>query len=163
MNEVEDQIRNTLRSERVQRLLSERAMALMDRVRSNGGDLRKAAAGMAGVEVKTTPEFGKEGQAEGIGAANYLDEAFRRDVGSVFGPVNVSGSTFILKVAGKTAADMSRMAEQRYDILLRLKSQKAQQRRDLFEDGLLQHLKDKGVVKIHQDTVKRLIDSYKSS
>ncbi|MCC6366195.1 MAG: hypothetical protein IT165_21975, partial [Bryobacterales bacterium] len=59
--------------------------------------------------------------------------------------------------------DMSKLPEQRYDTLLRLKSRKAQERKDLFEDGLVQYLKSKGVIKIHQDTVKRLIESYKNS
>lgn len=162
LKEVEDQIRTTIRNERAQRLLAERSTSLMERVKGNGGDLTKAIAGM-GLEVKKTPEFGRDGQAEGIGAANYLDEAFRRDPGSVFGPVNVGGANFVCRVVSKSPADMSKLNDQRFDILLKLKGQKAQLRRDLFEDGLLQHLKNTGVVKIHQDTLKRLVDSYKNS
>jgi len=160
--EVQDQIRNTITSERAQRLLSERSTALMEKVKSMGGDLRKAAASM-NLEVKSSGEFGREGQVEGIGPASMVDEAFRRDIGAVFGPVNASGANVVCKVTAKTPADMAKLAEQRFDILLRLKGKKAQERRDLFEDGLLQYLKAKNIVKIHQDTVKRLVDSYKNS
>ncbi|MBV6430635.1 MAG: Peptidyl-prolyl cis-trans isomerase D [Bryobacteraceae bacterium] len=162
LSEVEGQIRQAIVNERAQRLLAERSNELLKKVREMGGDLKKAAAAMK-MEVKSTPSFGREGQAEGIGAAQYLEQAFRSDVGAVFGPVNVTGVNYVCKVTGKTPADMSKLPEQRYDTLLRLKSRKAQERKDLFEDGLVQYLKSKGVIKIHQDTVKRLIESYKNS
>lgn len=160
--EVEAQIRKTLISERAQRLLADRSKTLIDKVKALGGDLRKAAASM-NIDVKTSAEFGRDGNVEGLGTANYLEEAFRRDVGAVFGPVNVTGANFVCKITAKSAPDMSRMADQRFDILLRLKGKKAQERRDLFEDGLLQFLKQKGAVKIHQDTMKRLVESFKTS
>ncbi|MBL8179484.1 MAG: peptidylprolyl isomerase [Bryobacterales bacterium] len=162
LNEVESEIRKTIASERTNRIVSERSAALLDKVKAIGGDLRKAAASM-GLEVKTSPEFGREGNVEGLGTANYVEEAFRRDVGAVFGPVNVNGPLFVCKITGKTPPDMSRFNEQRYDLLLRLKGQKAQERRDLFEDGILNTLQQRGVVKIHQDVIKRLIDTFKNS
>ncbi|MBL8231901.1 MAG: peptidylprolyl isomerase [Bryobacterales bacterium] len=160
--EVESQVRSTIQNERAQRVFQERSSQLMDQVRNAGGDLRKAAAAMK-LEVKTTNEFSRESNAEGIGPGNSLDEAFRRDVGSVFGPVNLGGTNYVCKVVKKTPADMSAFEQQKFDILLRLKGRKAQERKDLFEDGLLQHLQKKGVVKINKDAVKRLVDSYKSS
>lgn len=162
LSEVEAEIRKTIASERANRLLNDRATALLDKVKSMGGDLRKAAASM-GIEVKTAPEFGRDGNVEGLGTANYVEEAFRRDVGAVFGPVNVNGPIFICKTTGKTPPDMSKFNEQRFDMLLRLKGQKAQERRDLFEDGILHELQQRGVVKIHQDVIKRLIDTFKNS
>ncbi|MBL8222095.1 MAG: peptidylprolyl isomerase, partial [Bryobacterales bacterium] len=162
LNEVEAEIRKTIASERANRLLNDRATALLDKVKSMGGDLRKAAASM-GIEVKSAPEFGRDGNVEGLGTANYVEEAFRRDVGAVFGPVNVSGPIFICKTIGKTPPDMSKFNEQRFDMLLRLKGQKAQERRDLFEDGILHNLQQRGIVKIHQDVIKRLIDTFKNS
>lgn len=162
LSEVEHQIRETITNERVQRLLTERSNALLEKVKANKGDLRQAAASLK-LEVKTSPFFNREGQVEGIGTASYLEEAFRRDVGAVFGPVTVSGMNFVCKVVEKKPADLSKLAEQRYDIQLRLKQRKAQERKDLFEDGLLQELKRKGVVKIHQDVVNRLVETYKNS
>lgn len=162
MNEVESQMRTAIVSERAQRLLMERSSALMDKVRAENGDLRKAAAALK-MEVKTSSEFGRDGNAEGIGPGTNLEEAFKRDVGAVFGPVTVSGSTFVCKIAKKSAADMGLFEAQKFDILLRLKGKKAQERKDLFEDGLMQHLQKKGIVKIHKDTVKRLVESFKNS
>lgn len=162
LSEVESQIRTSITSERANRLVNDRAKALLDKVQAMGGDLRKAAASM-GLEVKSSAEFGRDGNVEGLGPANYVEEAFRRDVGAVFGPVNAAGPLFVCKITAKTPPDMSKMNEQRYDLLVRLKGQKAQERRDLFEDGLLEYLKKKGVVKIHQDVVKRLVDTYKNS
>jgi len=162
LSEVEAEIRKTIASERANRVLNDRATALLDKVKSLGGDLRKAAASM-GIEVKSAPEFGRDGNVEGLGTANYVEEAFRRDVGAVFGPVNVSGPIFICKTTGKTPPDMAKFNEQRFDLLLRLKGQKAQERRDLFEDGILHNLQQRGIVKIHQDVIKRLIDTFKNS
>jgi peptidyl-prolyl cis-trans isomerase D len=163
LSEVESQIRNSIQSERAQRMLSERSAAIMEKTRAAGGDLRKAAADMK-LTVATTNEFGPDGNAEGIGGAQPLGEAFRRDVGTVFGPINVAGVNYICKVVGKVPADMSKLESQRYDLLLKLKSKKAQgERRDVFQDGLIQYLKAKGVVKIHDNMIKRLVDSFKST
>ncbi len=162
LSEVEGQIRQSLIGERAQQLLQTRSAAVMAKVQALGGDLKRAAAEFK-LEVKSAPEFGREGNAEGIGASSHLEEAFRRNIGEVFGPVNVSGPNFICKVTGKTPADMSKFADYRFDILLRLKGRKAQERKDLFEDGLLQHLQKAGVIKIHKETVDRLIATFKNS
>jgi hypothetical protein len=134
----------------------------MNKLREVGGDLAKAAAAFK-LTVKHAPEFGRDGAAEGIGQANYLEEGFKRDVGAVFGPVSVSGSNFICKVANKVPADMSKLAEQRFDLMLRIKQRKAQERKELFEDGLMTELQKKGVIKMHKATIQRLVDSYKGS
>lgn len=160
--EVESQVRQVIVSERAQALLASRSKEFMDKLRANNNDLRKTAAAMK-LEVKTAPEFSRDGSAEGIGPANYLEEGFRREVGAVFGPVNVNGSIIVARVSSKTPADMAKLNEQRYDLLIRLKGKKAQERRELFEDGLIQQLKASGKVKIHADALKRLVDSYKSS
>ncbi|MBI3684101.1 MAG: peptidylprolyl isomerase [Acidobacteria bacterium] len=162
LGEVEHQIRQSITNERAQRLVTQRSQEFVEKAKAMGGDLRKAAAALK-LEVKTTADFGRDGQVEGIGSASYLEEAFRHDVGTVFGPVNVTGGSFVCKVIAKIPPNMSKLPEMQFDILLRLKGRKAQERRDLFDDGLLHYLRQKGVVKIHQDTVKRLIDSYKGS
>jgi peptidyl-prolyl cis-trans isomerase D len=162
LSEVESQVRSTIQNERSQRIFQERSAQLMDAVRNSGGDLRKAAAGLK-LEVKTTNEFNRDGNAEGIGPGNNLEEGFRRDVGAVFGPVNIGGTNYVCKVIKKIPANMAGFEQQKFDLLLRLKGRKAQERKDLFEDGLLQYLQRKGVVKINKDAVKRLVDSYKNS
>jgi hypothetical protein len=41
-----------------------------------------------------------------------------------------------------------------------LKQQKARDRATLFEDGLKKRLQDQGKLKIHQDVITRLVQSY---
>lgn len=160
--EVEGQIRQNIINERTQRVLAERSKEIVEKVKAAGGDLRKVAAGYK-LEVKTANEFSRESQVEGIGPSSYFEEAFLLNAGGVFGPVSINNSNFICKVTAKRPADMAKFKDQQFDILLRLKGRKAQERKDLFEDGLIQFLKQKGVIKIHQDTLKRLMDSYKNS
>ena len=45
-------------------------------------------------------------------------------------------------------------------IVLALKQKKAQERKELFEDGLMTQLIKEGKVKKNQDTIKRLVTSY---
>ncbi|MBI4905586.1 MAG: peptidylprolyl isomerase [Acidobacteria bacterium] len=162
LNEVESQIRQNITNERTQRMLTDRSREIVEKVKAAGGDLRKVVAGYK-LEIKTANEFSRASQVEGIGASSYFEEAFLLNVGGVFGPVNINNSNYICKVTAKKPADMAKFNEQKFDILLRLKGRKAQERKDLFEDGLVQFLKQKGIVKIHQDTLKRLMDSYKNS
>lgn len=162
LSEVEGQIKQSLASTKSQQILSAKTQEAMEKLKGFGGDMKKLAAAMK-LTPKTTAEFGRDGAAEGIGSASYLEEAFRRDVGSVFGPVNVNGKNYICRVASKSAADMGKLADQRFDLLLKLKQRKAQERKDLFEDGLMQRLQDEGVVKMHKDTIKRVVDGYKTS
>jgi hypothetical protein len=143
-------------------LMVSRTATAMQLVRTVGGDLNKLARELK-LTVKKAPEFGRDGSAEGIGAASYLEEAFRRNVGDIFGPVNVSGNNFICKVVAKTPADMSKLAGQRGDLLMKIKSRKAQERKELFEDGLLTALIRQGKVKLHKDAIQRIAESYKGS
>lgn len=160
--EVEAQIRQELINKKASELLVSRTATAMQLVRTVGGDLNKLAKELK-LTVKKAPEFGRDGSAEGIGAASYLEEAFRRNVGDIFGPVNVGGNNFICKVVAKTPADMGKLAEQRADLLMKIKSRKAQERKDLFEDGLLTALIRQGKVKLHKDTIQRIAESYKGS
>ena len=46
--------------------------------------------------------------------------------------------------------------------MLSLKQRKAQERKDLFEDGVMTRLIKEGKVKKNQDTIKRLVNQYQS-
>ncbi|MBI3209604.1 MAG: hypothetical protein HYZ37_11990 [Candidatus Solibacter usitatus] len=83
------------------------------------------------------------------------------NVGGFFGPVTVNGNNYICKVVSKKEPDMSQFDLQKFDLLLRVKGRKAQERKELFEDGLVHYLKQKGTVRIHQETLKKLIDSFR--
>ena len=55
---------------------------------------------------------------------------------------------------------MSQLPAQRDSILLSLKRKKAQERRELFEDGLVTQLVKEGKVKKYQDNIKRLLTNF---
>ena len=65
----------------------------------------------------------------------------------------------VARLNAKTDADMSKMADDRSNLITGIKGRKAQERKDLFEDGLVNRLIDKGKIKINQDIIRRLIDS----
>ena len=57
---------------------------------------------------------------------------------------------------------MSKLPQQREDIVLQLKSKKAADRQSLFQDSILSDLIQRGKVKKHQQVIDRLIAQYRS-
>lgn len=160
--EVKEQIRVTLRMERGGKLIEQRAQEAFEKAKAMGGDLAKVAAAM-GLEFKKVPEFTREGVAEGIGSAQYVEEAFRREPGGLIGPISANNNRYICKVTGRMPADMVKFQEQRQELLGKVRQRKTQERKDLFEEGILQYLQRKGKVKVNQDAIKRITDSYRNS
>ena len=86
-------------------------------LKQNGGDLQAIAKAL-GLTVTSTDFFPRSGAAEGIGSASFLGKAFDLPVGSSFGPIDVGNQTIIGKVTGRQDADMSKLPQQRDDIVL---------------------------------------------
>jgi hypothetical protein len=125
----------------------------------SSGDLNAIAKAIGG-EVKSTQPFTVEGAADGIGPASYLQEAFQKPVGAMVGPISLGTGVFLAKVAEKQVADAATLAAGRDQLVLSIKQRKAQERKELFEDGLLTKLIKEGKVKKNQDTIKRLVNQY---
>jgi peptidyl-prolyl cis-trans isomerase D len=157
--EAESQVRDAIVKNRLAVAVQTHAKELLDKARADGGDLAKAAKSI-GLEVKTTNDFGRNDSVEGIGSAAYVQEAFGRPDGTIFGPVSVTDATLIGKVVSHVPPDMSKLAEQRNAIRDDIKSQKARDRNTLFEAGLREALVKQGKIKYHEDVIKRLIASY---
>ena len=160
--EVEGQIRERLTAEKLGQLLDQRANELVEKVKQSNGDLKKAAQSM-GLDFKTPPEFTRQGAIEGLGSASSLQAAFSAPLGDILKPVTVGDQRFVCKVVGRTAADESDMAAQRDSLLEQLKSQRAREHVELFEEGIRDQLVKQGKVKIHQDVINRLVSSYRGS
>ncbi|OYW08368.1 MAG: hypothetical protein B7X34_08775 [Acidobacteriia bacterium 12-62-4] len=126
-----------------------------------GVDLAKLAKSLGG-ELKTTAEFGRDGAAEGIGDAAYFADAFVKPVGTIIGPVTMPEQVVIARVAAKVEADLSKLATEREGMVSALKGRKSQERKDLFEDGLVHRLVEQGKIKINTDAIKKLQNSYRS-
>jgi peptidyl-prolyl cis-trans isomerase D len=161
-DEVKGQIKDAIVQPRLLLLVQDRARELIAKATSAGGDLAKAAKA-AGFDVKTSAEFARDGNVEGVGSASYLQEGFIKPEGTVFGPISTGDGAVVAKVVRKVAADPSKLAEQRAQIRDDIKGQKARDRNALFESGLKQDLLKSGKLKIYQDVVTRIISSYRAS
>jgi peptidyl-prolyl cis-trans isomerase D len=161
-DEVKDQIRDAIVQPRLQVLIQDRARDMMTKATAAGGDLAKVAKA-AGFDVKTSDEFARDANVEGVGSANYLQEGFIKPEGSIIGPVATAEGMVVAKVIKKIAPDPAKLSEQRVQIRDDIKSQKARDRNSLFEAGLKADLVKSGKLKIYQDVVNRIISSYRSS
>ena len=160
LNEVENGIRAQLTEQKAFELLSAKSKEVEGMVKS-GADLKVIAKAVGG-EVKTSDEFTRDGNIQGVGSATYFAELFDKPAGALSGPHNISGQVTVARMASKTDADMSKLPSERANLITGIKGRKAQERKDLFEDGLVNRLIDKGKVKINQDIIRRLIDSYRA-
>jgi peptidyl-prolyl cis-trans isomerase D len=163
LEDVQDQIRESIVSRRLEVAVRRHADELLQKAKSMGGDLAKAAKSM-GLEVKTSGDFDLSGNIEGLGSASYVREGFSLPVGSVFGPITTPDrATVVSKVIARVEPDMSGLAAQRATIRDEIKSQRARDRNMLFEAGVKDMLVKKGKIKIHQDVIDRLLASYRTS
>jgi peptidyl-prolyl cis-trans isomerase D len=158
-DEVKTGIHDTMVNGKLARLVQEKSKALADAAKANGGDLAKAAKAM-GLEVKTTELFKRAATVDGLGSANYFDDAFKSPAGSVLNPVPMPDATVVAKLAQHAEADMSQLPAARGQIVESLKSERARERNTIFETGLLERLTKDGVVKLHPDVVARIVASF---
>ena len=161
LNEVEGQIKERLMGDRSTAMAMDKLKEVQAQVGSSGGDLKKLAA-LVKAEVKTTPEFRRDGAVEGLGSATYFTDAFTKPIGTVIGPVTVMGQTVVAKVVAQAAADMTQLAGERDGIVSGIKARKARLRQDLFEDGLVSNLIKSGKVKINQDAINKVKAAFRT-
>ena len=159
-DEVKAQIHAAIVASRLGKAVQDHAKELMDAARANGGDLAKAAKAM-GLEVKTTELFKRQASVDGLGSANYFDDAFKNAVNTVLSPVPMPEATVVARVAQHTDADMSKLAEEHGKIRDSLKGDKARERSTMFENGLVEALTKQGVIKMHPEVITRLVASFR--
>jgi peptidyl-prolyl cis-trans isomerase D len=157
--EAKADARNKASQEKLQDILNKKATELVAKAQASGGDLQKAGKEL-GIEVKTSGDVNRAGTIENVGPASTLADAFAKPVGTLIGPVTIPSGRAIAKVVAKTTADESELPGQTASIRDELKQQKVKDRSALFEDGLKKRLQDQGKLKIHQDVITRLVQSY---
>ncbi|HUI56048.1 MAG TPA: peptidyl-prolyl cis-trans isomerase [Bryobacteraceae bacterium] len=162
LDEVKSQVHDALVSNKLMYLVQDKAKQLADAAKANGGDLAKAAKAM-GLEAKTTEPFKRQATVEGLGPASYVEEAFNVPVGTVLNPIPMAEGTAVVKLIEHDSADMSKLPEQRAGIRDQIKSEKARERNTMFEAGLVDELTRQGVIKPHNDVIKRIIASFRSA
>jgi peptidyl-prolyl cis-trans isomerase D len=162
-DEVQNQIRDVIVQNRSAAAVQKHANELVEKARAMDGDLAKAAKSM-GLDIKTSNDFDRNGNVEGIGMASYVSEGFSRPDGAVFGPTGVpDGATIVAKVLSHSGSDLSQLPAQRSIIRDEIKAQRARERSTLFETGVKDMLIKQGKIKIHQDVINRLIGNYRTS
>ena len=159
LEEAKADVRNKASQEKLQGILNKKVAELLAKAQSMGGDLGKAAKEM-GLEVKTSDDVNRNAAIEGVGTASSLADAFTKPVGSLIGPVSVPGGRVVAKVDAQIPADLSALPAQTAVIRDQLKQQKIKDRSAMFEDGLKKRLEAQGKLKIHQDVITRLVQSY---
>ena len=159
-DEVQSQIRSLLAGQKAGQLSGQRAADLFAKVNAMNGDLEKAAKSM-GLEVKTPGPFDRSASVEGLGSAAYLVQAFTKPNGTILGPLPIPQGRVIAKVLEKVPPDMSMLAAQRAGLYAELRGKKANERRDLFTEGVREQLTKEGKLKIHKKVVDQLAASYR--
>jgi hypothetical protein len=81
----------------------------------------------------------------------------------VFGPIAIGDLRFVCKVVGRTPPDPAKLAAEREMLSAQIKQTKANERYELFADGLRTELVRQGKIKIHQKVIDRIVASYRSS
>jgi peptidyl-prolyl cis-trans isomerase D len=157
--EAKTEAHNRASGEKLQTIVNEKAKELVSKAQSMGGDLEKAGKAM-GIEVKTSMDVDRQASIEGFGLASNLGDAFTKPEGTVFGPVSAVSGQAVVKVIAKTPANIADLPTQMPVIRAQLKDQKTTDRAKLFEDGVKKRLQQEGKLKIHQDVITRIVQSY---
>ena len=161
LSEVETQVREQLTGVKARELLVGKTAEAARSMAAAGGDFAKLAKSLGG-EVKTTTDFGRDGAVDGLGDAAYFGEAFVKPVGTILGPISMMEQLVIVRVNAKVEADLGKLATERETMVGALKGRKSQERKDLFEEGLVHRLIDQGKIKINTEAIKKLQSSYRS-
>lgn len=158
--DVEKQVREGVVAQKAYQMTQEKIAEAAKAVKSTS-DLA-ALAKQFGADYKTSDMVSREGAITGLGAASSIDAAFSRNVGDVLGPIMTPNGSFFVKIVEKVPADLTQLAATRDQLLQTLKQRRAQQRIELFRDGIVQELIRQKKVKIYEDNIKRLVSSYAS-
>ena len=160
--EAKADVRSRASKDKLDKLLAQKAKELVAKTQEMGGDLEKAAKSMK-IDVKTSADVDRQGTIESIGTASTLPDAFVKPVGTLLGPMTVAGGQVIAKIVSKSAADMMALPLMSSGIRDELRQQKQRDRAQLFQEGLRSRLTADGKLKIHQDVINRIVQSYQKS
>ncbi len=160
LSEVETRVREAY----LDRKGSEKAEAVAkqfeDKLKANGGDFKKTAADL-GLKVIDTGEFARGGQMKDIGPAGFFGEQpFLNAQGANVGIFRVGNQPYFFRVAQRIPADMSQIEIDRQALVGAIRERKLRERREMFEEGLIESLKAKGKLNVKDELVKRLAQSY---
>jgi peptidyl-prolyl cis-trans isomerase D len=157
--EAKAEVRNKATQQKLEQILASKANELVAKTKAMDGDLEKAAKSL-GIEVKTSGDVDPQGAIESVGTASTVAGAFTSPVGTILGPQQVAGGRLVAKIISKTPADMALLPVQTASIREEIKQKRVRDRSDFFLAGLQDRLKADGKLKINQDVINRIVQSY---
>jgi peptidyl-prolyl cis-trans isomerase D len=159
--EVQNSIREAVLSQKAGQLMQQKVKEAQDKLKTVNGDLAGLAKQL-GAELKTSDLVTREGAITGLGSAVAVDQGYSLNIGEVFGPIVAPSGTFFAKVVEKVPADLTQLAAMRAQMVQAIKYRQARERRELFNEGLVQRLIKEKKVKVYEDNVKKLVGSFRS-
>ena len=160
--EVQNQIKGTIISNRTNVVLLKHAQEVLDKAKSMGGDLEKAAKSL-GLEAKTSDAVGQSDTIQGLGAANVFVDAFGKPEGSLFGPYTASDGMMVGKVVQRVPADLSKLPAERASLIDEIKGQRGRDRDALFEASIRDTLTREKKIKVYTEVLNKVVTDYVNS
>jgi len=160
-SDVEAQVRDRYVTNASISLSNQAALKANDQIRA-GADLETVAKSMK-LDLVKSADFTASDSIEGLGNASVLPEAFTKPVGSTNGPQNVEGRNIIFKILDRSTPDPKNYSNERDSAVQELKQGKARVMYGLFQDSLLEQVRQDGKLKIHQAAIQQLAATYHQS
>jgi len=157
-SDVEAQVRDRYITNASISLSNQAALKANDQIHA-GADLETVAKSMK-LDLVKSADFTASDSIEGLGNASVLPEAFTKPVGSTNGPQNVEGRNIIFKILDRSTPDPKNYSNERDSAVQELKQGKARTMYGLFQDSLLEQVRQDGKLKIHQAAIQQLATSY---
>ncbi len=160
-SDVEAQVRDRYVTNASLSLSNQAALKAAEMIHG-GADLETVAKTMK-LDLVKSADFTANDSIEGLGNAVVLPEAFTKPVGSTNGPQNVEGRNIIYKILDRSTPDPKNYSNERDSAVQELKQAKARTMYGLFQDSLLEQVRQDGKLKIHQAAIQQLAASYHQS
>jgi peptidyl-prolyl cis-trans isomerase D len=126
-------------------------------VKAKGGNLSTAAKG-AGIAVKASEPFARNGSIPDVGSAKALSAAFSMNPNDVSGPVFLGANWVVFKLLAKEAINPVQMITQMREVQDSLLQSKRQVAFDAFRDAVRDRWTKEGKVKFNQENLRRLTE-----
>src|SRR5205823_17633 len=126
----ESQVREAVITQRASQLAAAKAKEVADRLRAPA-DMATLAKAMK-LDVTDSIDFGRTDSVEGLGPAGLIEDAFKKPVGTIVGPVSVQGREVVYQIVDQKAVDPSKLTRERAAVLADLKRKKGAMSNALF-------------------------------
>jgi peptidyl-prolyl cis-trans isomerase D len=136
--------------------LAERRLAEAKEAVESGASMRVVGRNM-GLTYGEAPPFTRLSAAEGIGNAGEVYQAFDVPAGTVIGPFRSAARMFLARVTEKEEANLAELATERDEIRKQLGAVKAQERLQLYLEGVQARLEREGKIKIDSQRVAAMM------